>query len=497
MIILLVQMSYSLSPMNTLQEIILSMSKEELRFFKLYASRTNSNKTRKDILLFDQIKKTDQFSESNFQQKHYDQNKNAFYRLKNRLLEDINKSLTLQYLDEEADLSLMKNIILSRIFHTKGKHIIALDYLKKAEKKAAQIEAYEILNIIYFEIIKLSHDIPNIDVVNYIQKRKENNSARNKIQEIDDILAAVMYRLKKAQNFSGKKAPIINLLEKTVADFSQDKNIISSPKLRIKMFQAVSRILIQRHDFVALEEYLNHTFSEFTRDNLFNKQTHENKLRLLTFLINALFKNGKIEESLQKTQMLFEAINEYDGFLHDKFLFYYYNSLVINYSKTDKTKAIEILLKAKEEKIIKESDYNYFFVCSNLALLYFDKKKFKPSIKHLSRIILHKKFYDFALSFQLKIVSAELIIRYEIKDFDYLEQRMNQVKKEFKAILCLEEFTREQLLISIIGKLMFTNNISQNKSLKLDIDKLLNSTTSRQAEETDIINYNAWLITKV
>ena len=100
-------MSYSLSPMNTLQEIILSMSKEELRFFKLYASRTNSNKTRKDILLFDQIKKTDQFSESNFQQKHYDQNKNAFYRLKNRLLEDINKSLTLQYLDEEADLSLM------------------------------------------------------------------------------------------------------------------------------------------------------------------------------------------------------------------------------------------------------------------------------------------------------------------------------------------------------------------------------------------------------
>ena len=150
MIILLVQMSYSLSPMNTLQEIILSMSKEELRFFKLYASRTNSNKTRKDILLFDQIKKTDQFSESNFQQKHYDQNKNAFYRLKNRLLEDINKSLTLQYLDEEADLSLMKNIILSRIFHTKGKHIIALDYLKKAEKKAAQIEAYEILNIIYF-----------------------------------------------------------------------------------------------------------------------------------------------------------------------------------------------------------------------------------------------------------------------------------------------------------------------------------------------------------
>ena len=122
--------------MNTLQEIILNMSKEELRFFKLYAGRTNNNKRRKDILLFDQIKKNELFSESKFQEKHYNQNKNAFYRLKNRLLEDISKSLTLQYLDEDADLSLMKNIILSRIFKNKGKYHIALDFLKKAEKKA-------------------------------------------------------------------------------------------------------------------------------------------------------------------------------------------------------------------------------------------------------------------------------------------------------------------------------------------------------------------------
>ena len=113
--------------MSTLQEVILSMSKEELRFFKLYSSRTNSSKTRKDILLFDQIKKTEQFSESKFQEKYYKQNKNAFYRLKNRLLEDINKSLTLQYIDEEADISLMKNIILSRIFKTKGKYSRNLD----------------------------------------------------------------------------------------------------------------------------------------------------------------------------------------------------------------------------------------------------------------------------------------------------------------------------------------------------------------------------------
>jgi tetratricopeptide (TPR) repeat protein len=248
---------------------------------------------------------------------------------------------------------------------------------------------------------------------------------------------------------------------------------------------------------VALEEYLNHTFIEFTRDNLFNKKTHETKLRLLTFQVNSLFKNGKFEDSLQKTEVLYEAMKEYDGFLHDKFLFFYYNTLVINYSKTDELKAIEILLKAKDEQIIKESDYNYFFVYSNLSLLYFDRKQYKTAIKYLSRITLHQNFYDFAQSFQLKVVSAELIIRYEIKDFDHLEHRINQIKKEFKTILLQDEFKRELLLINIVEKLIITNNISQNKVFKKEIDTLLNSTTSRQAGETDVINYNKWLMSKI
>ena len=50
------------------------------------------------------------------------------------------------------------------------------------------------------------------------------------------------------------------------------------------------------------------------------------------------------------------------------------------------------------------------------------------------------------------------------------------------------------MLINIVEKLIFTNNINQDKPLKLKIDNLLNSTTSRQAEETDIINYNKWLM---
>lgn len=483
--------------MNTLLEVIHSLNKEESRFFKLYAGRTNSSSERKDLMLFDAFKRSETPDEDKIAAKLYGDNKNAYYRLKNRLLNDLNKSLMLQHISNEVDLSILQHLLLARVFKQKRLYKIATSYLHKAEKKAKQIEAFELLNIVFNELIKLSHDDSSINVEHYIEERKLNNKRLYTLQEIDDILAAVMYRVRSAQNFSGKNAAILELLEKTVADFSQSTDIKSSGKLRVKIYQAVSRVLLQRHDFIALEEYLKHTLTEFETDEVFNKQTHEIKLQMLTYLVNCLFKNNKLEESLEHTKKLKTSMLEYDGFLHDKFLFYYYNSLVINYSKLDKLKAIEILENAKTEDIIKQSNYNYFFVYSNLALLYFDNGKFKPAIKHLSRIILHQGFLDFARSFQIKIMAAELIIRYEIGDFDYLEQRIKHVKKDYQELLAKPEFEREVLLIQILSDLVYTTSIKSSERLLSLVHQLLGKMAQEEADDADVINYNKWLKDKL
>ncbi len=480
-----------------LLEIITSLNKEECRFFKLYANRTNNNKERKDIMLFDFFKRSENPNEEKISALLYGDNKNAYYRLKNRLAGDLNKSLMLQHIENETDLSILQYLLLARIFKQKGNYKIAVSYLLKAEKKAKKTEAFELLNIVFNEIIKISPDDASIDVEDYIEKRKQNNKRLYTLQEIDDILAGVMYRVRTAQNFSGKNAPILELLEKTVNDFSQNPNIKSSGKLRIKIYQAVSRVLLQKHDFIALEQYLKHTFEEFSNDNLFNKQTHEVKLQLLTYLINCLFKNNKLEESLKITAKLKSNMNSFEGLLHDKFLFYYYNSLVINYSKINKDKAIEILEQAKKEPVIKQSSYNYFFVYSNLALMYFDKGKFKPAIKHLSRIMLHDGFLSFARSFQIKIMAAELIIRYEIGDFDYLEKRMRIVKKEYKSLLEKTEFKREVALFQILGEMIYVSKIKSNTKLMGLITNFLKMISQKDAEDADVINYNRWINDKI
>ena len=480
--------------MKILQHLIHSMSKEELRVFKLISNRVNTRERRKDLLLFDYYKTHHIDSNDNtICKKLYGHNKNAFYQLKNRVFSDVVNSLTFQKLNSDNEISVFKLILISKSLKEKMLFDLSYSFLKFAEKKAQKFELYEILNIIYNDIIKLSYDNNNIDVEQYLKTRKENNNHLNQLAEIDNILAAVNFRLKKTQNYQNRSPKIISLLEETLKEYSTNSTILKSEKLKIKIVQSTSKLLLEKRNYIDLEVFLKHSLKEFDKEQIFNRENHHIKLQTLTYLINCLFKNKKYQESIMKTKQLQTAMDEYGGFLRDKYMFYYYNGLVINYSKLDNKKAIEILLRAKNDKVIQKSDYHYFFICSNLALQYFDNNQFKPSIKILSRIILHENFLTFDQSFQIKILAAELIIRYEIGEFDILELRIKKIKNRLKHLLEKKDYLREQLLIKIISKLVYTERVNLNKSLQNDIDKLLNLVTNEEANELDIVNYNKWL----
>lgn len=104
---------------------------------------------------------------------------------------------------------------------------------------------------------------------------------------------------------------------------------------------------------------------------------------------------------------------------------------------------------------------------------------------------------NFNSSFRIKIIAAELIIRYEIGDFDYLEERIKQVKRRYKDTLNNTRNIREFLLLKIIQKLIYTQRIKQDQELVDDIMLLLSKIPVEQAEDDDVVNYNRWLLKKL
>ena len=479
--------------MNILLKTIEALNKEEIRYYKILSCRTHEEKKRKDIILFDEIKKNiTNYNEESIAKKMYGSKKNNFYQLKSNLLHSINKSIVSQHTDKEKDTSLYNIILLSRIYKRKGNVELAYHYLKKAEKKAGKIEAFEMLSTIYSEILKLSHQLISIDIEKYIKRKKKNKKNLDLSQEIDITLCSVMYKIKTSQNFSDKKDNS-KALKSIIDSLSTNNNISKSSKFKVKLFQAISRELLQKNDFKSLEKYLKITYQNFIKNKLFNKNNHDQKLMMLTYLTNCLYKNGKIKESLLIAKKLNNAMHEFEGFLKNQFLFYYYNALVINYSNIDKEKALNVLKEAEKNEVIQTLPTFGLFIYLNTGLILYDQKKYKQSIKNISRLILQQDFINLSTHLQLKIIIAELIIRHHLNQTDIIHKKIKQTKRKYKKEL--NKNKRDLMILLILEQLIYCTNIYLDKKIQKDIKEIQSISLKTNAEDTDIINYNNWLNT--
>ena len=376
--------------MKDLEQIISALSKDEIRFYKLFVNRTNSNKnkSRKDVELFDFIRKgkTEDLSTKKILNKLSISNSNNYYQLKNRIYNDLNNSMTWQHISKDKQSLSFSYILLSRVFKNKGELDLSFNYLLKAEKIALKDDLYEILSIIYTEIIELSHELISIDIDRFISLKNHNINILREIDQIDMLLAKIMYDIKTKQNFSLSDVSITNLIEEKIINTRQNKILINSRRFKLRLFKMYSRILLQKQDFKTLEKFLLSSYTDFIKDKFFERNNHDEKLTLLTYLVNCLYENKKYKSSLKYVKDLRRSMKEYDGFLEEKYMFYYYNALVLNYGKTDKSKSLETLKEASKNELINKIPAYTSFIYLKYFINIFSNKSLQLSTKKYFKI---------------------------------------------------------------------------------------------------------------
>ena len=470
---------------NALNTIVQSLSKEEVRFFKLFLKRTD-NKNRKDVDLFDYMKrKKGDFTTKDILKK-LETNPNNYYQIKNRLYHELNNSMVWQYIWKDKQSKSFSFVLLSRVYKNKGELELSLHYLKKAEKEAIDSELYEVLSIIYSEIIQISHELISVDVDHYIKLKRNNIKILSEIDEMDLLLAKIMYDIKTKQNFGKSDGSLVKLIKTKYGKISKEKNLVNSARFRIRLFKMYSRLLLQERDYQSLEKFLIESYNEFGKDKLFNRSNHNEKLTLLTYLSNCFYKTKKYKQSLKYSEQLLFSMKEYDSFLYDKYLFYYYNMLVLNYAKTDKKKALDYLNKASKSEAIKRLPSYNAFIYLNRSLIYYYEDNYKESQKNIARLIMQEDFLLLDKSFQLKILVTELMIRISISNKN-LNDKIIQIKKDYKSLLLEKHHIREKKMIDLIFK-----NI-HNDDIEVDKKVLLSIMSDSDSEDIDIISYNDWL----
>lgn len=480
--------------MDILNQAIAVLNKEEIRHFKLWLNSTNSSMERKDIQLFDYIRKAGENYSDNFifKKLYKGSDKNSFYRLKNRLQEDIGYNLALLHFEKHHANNLYLCLSLYHIFLTRNQPHLALYYLKKAERRAARNENFEMLDMIYANFVRLSADLPEINPEKYIQLRKQNSEKLNQIRDADQVLATVTYRLKLSQNFGKRDLSLLKMLDNTIKEFANDDSMKRSKSFQTRVFRAVSQVLIQNHNFEELERYMLSTYKRFISENWFDKENHEVRLLMLVYIVNALFKNQKFRESLDYAETLGEELSAFNNLLYDKYLFFYYNALVINYAQLDIKRGLKALEELEKEMKGKKNSYYEFFIYLNKATLLFFQRKTNEAIRNLIKLNGNDYYKKADPSFKLKILVAECMMQFESGDKETAEKRVEQVKKEFGELLSQSDYKRENFVLNLLLK-MKKRDIEKDKRLYWEIRKFVTTPVKASVEDGEVLRYRTWL----
>jgi len=252
---------------------------------------------------------------------------------------------------------------------------------------------------------------------------------------------------------------------------------------------------LQTHNYQQLEKFMRKTIDAFQNENWFDKSNHDTKLQMLVYLINALFRNEKYTESLAYAEQLGEEIKSFNKLHFDKYVFYFYNSLYINYARTDIDKAIRAL--DDLDKVMKQLKNSYYeqFILLNKSTLLFERKKFNDAIRQLVRLYLNDSYRNASETFKLKVAVAEMIMQYESGDLSVFKNRLGQVRKQFASVLKKQENNRDKTFLNILEKMM-DKDWRANKALAKSVKAFIVPAKASEGEESELLNYRQWLSVK-
>jgi len=486
--------------MDSLLQIIQNLKKEEIRNFKIFTNRFQRQEDIKIATLFD-LMRASKNSEDEGQLMlqlfpDTDGNANAYYRLKNRLKSEMEKSLLNLHHNLDERIGTINCITLSSIFSYKAQYELCLYYLKKAEKISVQNEFYDLLELIYAQIIELSHNFNEINPIEYIEKRRENNTKSMVLMEAGNTIAAVNYRLKKSN--LGKSDDIDKTLQKTLKDLNVAGEIYKIPNVKIKIHLCIRNILLQNRDFVRLEKYMIEALNEFESENLFTKSTHTNKINMITWIVNSLMINRKWNDAIQYTQLLFDELNKYNKLYYDNFIWTYYQSLVTSYMSANRLQeATELLEQIIELPAHKGVTFYEYAIHSNLALCYYFLKNKTDAIKTLSRLFLKDIYPKLSTEYQFSISILEIVLHYENNNLDYVTYRIGEIKRQFRTLLKGESYKDEKAFMKLLANICNKPDPMHDKHLLEQMNAFLDTAAPFQIGSGKHIDCALWVRSKL
>ena len=489
--------------MDILERIIENLTSDEVRRFKILSNRFKADEEKKLLVLFDAIRSGD-FKESEKEvitQFYGDTSakaKNSYYRLRNKLLSNLEKSLLFYHFNYKNSIESYSNIQLSILFRERGLYREAFYNLKKAEKVATEYDQFNVLEVIYDEMVKLSAHF-EVDIESVIERRKENLKKIEVLRANSEVLGMITQQLMR-RNYSRSKRSesVIETLEQVKQHLEEHKDIFQSISGKIMILKTVVSILIQKSAYEELGEFVKDTFEDFKANKLFNQENHTTRLMLRIWRINSLQKLLRLDEAQEEIELLYADLLMYKKQNFKELAFHYYAPKVYNLKLMGELDlAGETLKEAFRQKEILQNEVHELYLLISLADQYFSQELYVKVIEVVKKIRTHPRvnFLDEELRFYVSIF--EIVNLYEAGLYSRASTAYKRLRKTYKHFLKDEFYTKGRKFLELVMRLNTAAIEGKKVFLKSAYRQFTEQFQTSEIGDNQIILYEVYLYSRL
>lgn len=415
--------------MDILEHVIEHLSSDEVRRFKIISKRFRGEDEKKLILLFDAIR-AGSFKENEEQAllRLYGRTdaraRNTYYRLRNKLLDNLEKSLLFYHFSGRNRLSAYNYLQMAELMRQRSLHREVHYYLKKAEKAAQEQEQFSLLEVIYGEWVQLALYFP-FDLEPILAARRENLRRMEFLRAQHETLGLITRQLSRRNYARSKKTEsVIDTLEGIRQQLEEHQDLFQSISGKFLIIKTVASILIQKSAYEELESYARQSFEALEAQGLLGRAQHGKRLLLRVWRVNALHKLSRLEAAAEQLDALERELHQGSKVLQGEYAFHYALARMHNLKLRGDWPAAQRLAAALAEQAeLWEPENHAFFLHLSLAELHFLTGDFERSAESLRQALQSPAFAQMDEEIRLYTEIFALLPLLEQKHFAaFLEQ---------------------------------------------------------------------------
>jgi hypothetical protein len=487
--------------MDTLKEIIHSLSYDDIREFKLFINRQKKKKNRTDLNLFEILLHEKNEKPKGIVNKLYSNiNMNAYHSVRKRLIKHLTTYIVLKRMDEDVTTSsaLMGMISLSKYLFENNLNVLGWKQLVKAEEIAISSEQFDLLNTIYNLQIDNCNLIDKYDLKHLIKKRNENKKALDEEERALIAKSIIEHELKKIM-LEGKEINFNRVVQKVLNQTNLEKTVILRPKLLYNILSIIRSASVAQKDYFMLEPYIIDTYNKMEEKSGFSKSSHYYKLQILYMICHVLYRNRKFKKAEEFLEILRREIDKFNGVYFSSIFPKYLMLLAVvkSYSGNNQT-AIKIHTEALENKNLKlllKEEHN---IRLNLAVYYFNENNYKKSNECILQFTHSDAWYEKKLGKEwvLKKNLIEMIVQYELGHDEIAMNRLRAIETHFSDMFKYNIYQRVKVFLVLVKEYFNKPEIVKNKEFEKKVSES-NIYLPDEHEDIRAMAFFLWLKSKM